>query len=79
MGETRSPLTRKLSGVELSGAEARNNSNVALVALLTVLPFGMAAAWMLLIAKSSQRTGMSPAQPPAIAGCIVDAGFAFLQ
>ena len=29
-----------------------------MVALLTVLPFGLAAVWMLLLAKSSQRTGL---------------------
>lgn len=30
----------------------------AQVALLTALPFGLAAAWMLLLAKHSQATGM---------------------
>lgn len=31
--------------------------DAALVALLTALPFGLAAGWMLLLAKSSQRFG----------------------
>lgn len=37
--------------------EAGTGSSSATVALLTVLPFGLAAAWMLLLAKSSQKSG----------------------
>lgn len=41
-------------------AEAPRNvsqASDAHVALLTALPFGLAAAWMLLLAKHSQATG----------------------
>ncbi|KAK9909692.1 hypothetical protein WJX75_006123 [Coccomyxa subellipsoidea] len=55
VGTKSSPAARKLSEVMLPPPEA--NENAALVALLTALPFGLAAGWMLLLAKSSQRTG----------------------
>lgn len=55
VGTKSSPVARKLSEVMLPPPEA--NENAALVALLTALPFGLAAGWMLLLAKSSQRTG----------------------
>lgn len=53
--DTSSSVARRLAEVILptEGAEG----NAALVALLTALPFGLAAGWMLLLAKSSQRTG----------------------
>lgn len=56
-------VTRELSEVELSlpaGDEViieESDSSAAYVALMTALPFGLAAAWMLLVARSSQRTG----------------------
>ena len=51
------------AGVEAAGgdtAEAPTESGIASdahVALLTALPFGLAAAWMLLLARHSQATG----------------------
>lgn len=49
-------------GVE-GGASATSDARVA---LLTALPFGLAAAWMLLLARHSQATGKPP-QPVATA------------
>ena len=37
--------------------------SAALVALLTALPFGLAAGWMLLLAKSSQHFGEGHVPP----------------
>ncbi|BDA42609.1 Putative tartrate transporter [Coccomyxa sp. Obi] len=55
VGTKSSPVARKLSEVMLPPPDAEGNA--ALVALLTALPFGLAAGWMLLLAKSSQRFG----------------------
>ena len=41
-----------------AGDEDDAGGSSATVALLTVLPFGLAAAWMLLLAKSSQKSGV---------------------
>ena len=59
VGARSSKVARELSEVVLPPPEAEGNA--ALVALLTALPFGLAAGWMLLLAKSSQRTGNNQA------------------
>ena len=46
---------RQLAEVLLPPEAAEGGA--AIVALLTALPFGLAAGWMLLLAKSSQMTG----------------------
>lgn len=57
------------AGVDAAGgdtAEAPDESGTASdahVALLTALPFGLAAAWMLLLARHSQATGAPWVQP----------------
>jgi hypothetical protein len=49
-------VSRELAELALP-VEATSEGKAAWVALMTALPFGVAAAWMLTVAKSSQRTG----------------------
>ena len=57
-------MTRVAAPLQVTPARGAGNADEgdaggssATVALLTVLPFGLAAAWMLLLAKSSQKSG----------------------
>jgi hypothetical protein len=52
-----SAVSRELAELALP-VEASSEGKAAWVALMTALPFGVAAAWMLAVAKSSQRTGV---------------------
>lgn len=53
-----SVVSRELAELQLPGeAQVPGEGKAAMVALMTALPFGVAAAWMLIVAKSSQRTG----------------------
>lgn len=49
------------------------------VALLTALPFGLAAAWMLLLAKHSQATGTCCTQHMSIRGIKITQGLCALE
>ena len=52
-------VSRELAELQLQlpGEAVESEENAAMVALMTALPFGVAAGWMLLVAKSSQRMG----------------------
>ena len=56
-------VSRELAELQLPGAAAESEGKAAMVALMTALPFGVAAGWMLLVAKSSQRMGAPPPLP----------------
>ena len=49
--------SRELVELQLPGEKVAGEGKAAMVALMTALPFGVAAGWMLLVAKSSQRRG----------------------
>lgn len=49
------PIARQLAEVMLP--PDMEEANPAVVAMMTALPFGLAAGWMLLLAKSSQKSG----------------------
>ena len=53
---SRSASARELAQLQLPG-DVPSEGKAAMVALMTALPFGVAAGWMLLVAKSSQRCG----------------------
>ena len=53
---SRSASARELAQLQLPG-DVPSEGRAATVALMTALPFGVAAGWMLLVAKSSQRCG----------------------
>ena len=53
---SRSAAARELAQLQLPG-DVPSEGKAATVALMTALPFGVAAGWMLLVAKSSQRCG----------------------
>ncbi|CAL5219790.1 g1695 [Coccomyxa viridis] len=52
-------VSRELAELQLQlpGEAVESEGKAAMVALMTALPFGVAAGWMLLVAKSSQRMG----------------------
>jgi len=50
-------VSRELAELQLPGEKVAGEGKAAMVALMTALPFGVAAGWMLLVAKSSQRRG----------------------
>ena len=52
-------VSRELAELQLQlpGEVVESEGKAVMVALMTALPFGVAAGWMLLVAKSSQRTG----------------------
>ena len=53
---SRSASARELAQLQLP-EDVPSEGKAAMVALMTALPFGVAAGWMLLVAKSSQRCG----------------------
>ena len=56
-------VSRELAELQLPGEVVESEGKAVMVALMTALPFGVAAGWMLLVAKSSQRTGGFPLLP----------------
>lgn len=56
-------VSRELAELQLPGEAVESEGKAAMVALMTALPFGVAAGWMLLVAKSSQRMGELPFLP----------------
>ena len=58
-------VSRELAELQLQlpGEVVESEGKAVIVALMTALPFGVAAGWMLLVAKSSQRTGGFPLLP----------------
>ena len=66
-------VSRELAELQLQlpGEVVESEGKAAMVALMTALPFGVAAGWMLLVAKSSQRMGALPIIPgkPCTAVC----------